>query len=1471
MDKFSIDDVREIFRSDIGSQLERVEQAAHALLAWPTLTLAPDIDATREESPLATAHGAVAQLERLGLQLENLDAVLKHVKDHALQGVDAADQVAMVLPRLQALAIGCVEGAGAMRHALELELAEQQLESQQLSQTICDRLAHLDEIFGADLPPADRSQLRQDQPKVIFGDPLEAAIGSVGLIRKRADEWLASTLFDTGAVAVTTGHGFDAIRDAAHAVHGTASLVGANGLVLIATTINQLAHRGLAALEQLLRDIGTLRRHAELLGSVSPLLEDALLLAWDGRSSEAAETMDRVADLLEQWHEEQHAAPALAFDFSAGSEIDVHRGECAADEPIRFDSELEDPAPSGFAFGDEPEEDPLLLFDGNDEGDWPAPEAASDAEVAAFNPFADEEDLEAVFRQEAREYVVALQGYIQTLVQDPGNGATAKDLERVFHTIKGASATVGLSEVSGLARDLQFHMDRAIAANLIQEAGFLVDLVVRTNRLLAAMELPPIDPQIASPLPVPAIPSSDLCGLLAEEAAGIFSQIEAALPAIVDAAGDMSLEQRADSARSDIARSLHRLKGSAILSSAGRLAEHAAALHELCQSESATSALRELIAEGVRRLRQLLAESVAVSASPHAQERNVAPPPTEDVLGVEAEPPSLIGMPRPKLVLPPTPTPLPRELPEEDGLVDAVWEAFEMETAELLESIERALYRLEGAQQPKSVLAELLRLYHTLKGGVNTVGLRPLGKLLHDVEDTVESLIEAMILPPLDAVVTLLLDVHRDTKHYLQRARRGQHQADFGRLQIALAAMKVGDETSQASSTATGTGRSSARSGSGSGDESSSSSSSERRAESAYVRVPAERLNALMTLTGELLVSRSRLGRRATSLHALQREMKQARTRMLSLIDDFRERYEFTTHAQFGALGRQIESRLAVGGGNVVAFTQTGFTDLELDSYGEVNILARRLHEVGARIADLQTQVGRVLDGFSEDNDAFSAIVSSLQGEITRARMVPIDGLFLRLRMPARDAAQRESKQLRIVTAGGEVSLDKTIIDKLYTPMLHLVRNAVAHGIESPTQRLRARKDATGVITLSARQESGHIVMEVQDDGAGLDLPKLKELAVKAGVIEPDTPLDHPAIKDVIFLPGLSTRAVADDISGRGVGCDVVRREIEKLGGHVRVDAAPGSGTRFVIQLPLTLAITRALLVENRGSTLAIPLNFAERILAPDEIATVESAGVKRILLDGAYHSLISFDELLQLDRGDDLEAARRPVVLLRAGDQRVALQVDRVVAQEEIVVKSLDDMAQGHPIFSGVTITGDGELLLIVDVPSLLEKEVRQTPTLVAPLAISVDEPSAASLDEATPVSDARATPAPSGPMSVLFIDDSLSVRKVAEKFLTALKCEVSLAVDGEDALAQLASKRFDLVFTDLEMPRLNGFGLIEQIRRNASWKALPVVVVTSRSGQKHRDQAFQLGATDYLTKPFTQALLEEMLRQWARREVSV
>ncbi|MET0553072.1 MAG: response regulator [Vicinamibacteria bacterium] len=1034
-----------------------------------------------------------------------------------------------------------------------------------------------------------------------------------------------------------------------------------------------------------------------------------------------------------------------------------------AEAPIPPPVEAPLPAPAGF--------DLDSMFDFEDE---PAVETVVPRPVPA--PSAADS---APFRAEARLLIESLLAGLEAARRNPGDESPAVQIERTLEELARGAQNAGWTGVAGVALQAR----NEVAAARCTEAGvdptLLTDLDERCHALLAVLGFPGTAVDTAEDA-MPPEAGAELDSLFRDEARQACREAVLLAESITHGGSDEPVTA--------LGRLAHRLKGSAVLARHGQIEAAAEALQAACQArlDDASSSV-EPIKEALSSLRVLLGDDETPSAA--VRER----------VTMESDP--------------------------------AVWEGFEIESSETLAAIEDAALKLEETLDPKAVLSDLFRYYHTLKGALHSVGLGPVARLVHRLEDLTEELLEAAILPPLARLASLLLSAQQRIRRALQDARAGFVVIDLAALERDLLALRAGGEIPSARGGSSSLDASSSR-GSGAVSHPSASDSEDASARSIgdaverrLVRVPRERLDAMMDLAGELLVSRSRLARRVARVRGLEQEMRGHGQRLVEAAEDFRERHEFRLGASSPARER------------------AGFSDLELDRYDEVNVLARTLGETASRLTQAQAQLTGALSGIAEDAQGFGTVVSGLQGEVTRARMIALGQLFVRLRAPVRDAAEREGKQVRLLTSGDDVTLDKALVDELYTPLLHLVRNAVAHGIEAPAYRRGAGKDPTGTVRLSARQENTRVVVQVEDDGAGLDLPRLHRLAVEAGLFGPDTPLDAPEVAEAVFARGLSTRADVDDVSGRGIGGDVVHREVERLGGDIRVLTRSGAGTTFALSLPMTLSITRSLWVQCGGETMALPLDFAQAIVDLSEAEQHDSAGVRRLRHGDGYVVLHSLAGLLGRPAGEE----RGSAVVVHAGAQAMAFAVDRVVGQEEIFVKPLGDLLEGHPLFSGVTLGGDGELLPILDVRGLIQeaRSERGAARRVEPHARS-----------------RRAR--------VLFVDDSLSVRRVGEKFLADEGIDVTLAVDGEDALARLRSEEFDLVFTDLEMPRLNGYDLIAAIRSSAALRHLPVIVVTSRSGRKHREHAEAVGATDYLTKPFTAESLRQLVVRWTRESRS-
>jgi len=413
---------------------------------------------------------------------------------------------------------------------------------------------------------------------------------------------------------------------------------------------------------------------------------------------------------------------------------------------------------------------------------------------------------------------------------------------------------------------------------------------------------------------------------------------------------------------------------------------------------------------------------------------------------------------------------------------------------------------------------------------------------------------------------------------------------------------------------------------------------------------------------------------------------------------------------------------------------------------------------------------------------------------------------------------------------------------------MHMVRNAISHGIEGPEERMRNGKDASGVLILSARHDGSSIVLQIEDDGRGMDPEQLRRSAVEKRFI---TPGEAKSMSDadalnLIFRAGFSTAATVGKVSGRGVGMDVVTTQLGKINGRIEIKTEKNVGTRFIIRLPLTLAIAQALIVKVKDQEVAIPMNLVEETTRFSDKDIQRAAGEEMVNLRGSLMRLLRLNTLLAAGklpkRGEDY---RYPTLILVLAEKRVALMVEDIAGREEIVVKSLGEYLKNVRMFSGATISGEGDVRLILNVAHLFGEETISTKT------------SYIGGRESAAVDMARRKP------RVLVVDDSISIRKYVQRFLDRSGYEVETATDGMNALEVLGKTKVDAVITDLEMPVMHGYDLMAEMKRNPVFVNIPIIVLTSRAGEKHRQKAIDMGAQDYLVKPFEEQEMIEALKK--------
>ena len=822
---------------------------------------------------------------------------------------------------------------------------------------------------------------------------------------------------------------------------------------------------------------------------------------------------------------------------------------------------------------------------------------------------------------------------------------------------------------------------------------------------------------------------------------------------------------------------------------------------------------------------------------------------------------------------PPTPTlpvvTTPVAAPERDPLrgqlarffaeSDDVLSYFGPEASEHLEAMTAALLALERNGASDAEVDALFRAVHTLKGAAYVVGCAPIGELTHGLEDLLVAVREDRA--PLTATLLevghgaidacrLMLDPGGDVSTDLTSLAARLKE----RITVLLTEVPAGVSRPAPAPAPVSVPRAESLAPPPSAPASRPARPARRAAAPVgrqTIRVPLERLDTLMDLVGELVVTRSGLERRLNELDRLADILFSSRARLGQAVADFeRRQLEGRQPARRGADERpeRRDSRLRSVGEQ--------FAELEFDRYDDFTLLARSVAEIASDIAEVQAEIGTLGRTVRDDLSLVHRLTGEVRVGLGRARLVPIGTLYNRFVRQGQEAARAVGKSLRVETSGESVELDASIIELIVDPLLHLVQNAVVHGLESPAERRQLGKPTAGTVKLAASHRGAFVVLDVVDDGRGIDAERLRQRAVAQGFLDADAAADlsDREALDLIFRPGFSTADEVTTSAGRGVGMDVVRTNVGRLNGEIDVETERGAGTRFTLRLPLTVLVTEALLVRVGTEVLALPLNAVQIIATLGADALQTGSEGHTALVEGRWLPL------LQLDRALGLPATpagpRLTVLAVRGGGGLFACAVGQALHKEEIVVKPLGAFLDGIGPYSGATVSADGRVTLLLDPARLGEIAMLARSGADAGLPASPGRSGALTepgrrLAHGSGGADRRPR--------VLLVDDSLSVRKFVGQMLDKAGFDVTTANDGAEALTRLGERAFDVMVTDLEMPRLNGYELLEDVRRRASTRDLPVVILTTRSGAKHQSLARQLGVNHYVTKPVSE---EEFVR---------
>jgi chemosensory pili system protein ChpA (sensor histidine kinase/response regulator) len=548
------------------------------------------------------------------------------------------------------------------------------------------------------------------------------------------------------------------------------------------------------------------------------------------------------------------------------------------------------------------------------------------------------------------------------------------------------------------------------------------------------------------------------------------------------------------------------------------------------------------------------------------------------------------------------------------------------------------------------------------------------------------------------------------------------------------------------------------------------------------------------------------------------------------------------------------------------------FDPLEFDRFSRMQEVTRFLAESLYDVVTLQQSLQKNLDEVEAALTHQGRLNRDLQQGLMGVRLVPLGNLQDRLYRIVRQTAKELNKKANLEFRGARVELDRSVLEKITAPFEHLLRNAIAHGLETPDRRLESGKSEIGEISIDANQVGNEVVLTVRDDGAGLNFPRIRARAIEAGLMQASDELPEDQLAQFIFMPGFSTASEVTAISGRGVGMDVVKNEIVSLGGRIELSSVAGKGATFTITLPLTLAVTQAVMVRVGDAMYAIPSVMVEQVQEYKGKKYDAMLAMTDIDWKGNRYPFRSLEALLG-GAPQQSVLKRAYAILAKSGQQRGAVQVDEIIGNREVVVKQIGPQLARLPGVSGATVLGNGQVVLILNPVQLVFREAAAVAARVAPAneetaepvvvqQQTVMEPTMGNEDlPAAPL--AEIAPAAVAPL-VMVVDDSLTVRKITSRMLTREGYEVATAKDGVDGLKQLQDIQPSIILLDIEMPRMDGFEFARNVRADPKVGKIPIIMITSRTADKHRNHAMDIGVNEYMGKPYQEDQLLSLIRQY-------
>ena len=1139
-----------------------------------------------------------------------------------------------------------------------------------------------------------------------------------------------------------------------------------------------------------------------------------------------------------------------------------------------------------------------------------APVVAEDAEHL------DPELLE-LFIEEAKEEIATINRNLPAWAEAPDDMETLITVRRSFHTLKGSGRMVGAERIGEYAWSIENLMNRLINKTLVRTPP-MVEFILEAAKAV---------PELVEQLEVGTEPAAEISLLMARAGAFAEGDPNAAVLEIAAPEPDVQAEEAAalemDPVLLDIFaketaghlkvihdyieacsghrppfhvtdklyRACHTLHGSANMANVDRGVAVAGALNKFVRRvydhkvgfeesgvaavKAAAKALETIVGDINQPDRNRSDFAVLIE---HINNLTEAVRPEE--VPIEAPPEPVAEAPS-------------EEEPEEIAYDAEIAAIFSEEAAELLESADQALGEWKADRSLRDHLEALKRHLHTLKGGARMAGIAAMGDLSHEIEALLINIDDGRIAPSsqIDEFLQQSIDELHRMRDMVIAGKRVAANTDLEKRIHAINAGEVSADAAAPAPEPEDVEASEAQAFTIEPEDTLSmvivdspleaedempavrqeepaeppadvspapapeppepveeppapqetvapevpapepvparTAPQQRTADARqeFARIDAELLEDLLNAAGEISIYHSRLSQQINSIEFHVEEMEQTVAR---LRDQLRK--------------LEIETEAQIMHGHQDTLVAQDFDPLELDRYSNIQQLSRALAESASDMDSLKD----LLQTLTSEADTLlvqqSRVTAELQDGLMRTRMVPFQRHVPRLTRLVRQAAAEAGKRAELAVEGASGELDRQVLDKMLPPFEHMMRNAVVHGIEDPDTRQAAGKPAAGRITIRLHREGAEMVIDVADDGAGLDVDSIRRKAAERGLLKPDSKVTDDAIMQLILTPGFSTADQVTQSAGRGVGMDVVANEIKQLGGSLQISSVIGQGTNFMIRLPFTLAITQALIVRTGSEVYALPLPTVEGVvrIARDELETMLSESEPRYEYGEETYRFRHLGMYLGGQSANlPEEESFVPVILVRAGEHSSALLVDEMIASQEIVVKSIGPQLASIRGISGATILGDGRIVLILDINALVRAG--------APVV---------ELKAAAP------TPSDDRPLA-LVVDDSITVRRVTERFLERNGLRVLTAKDGIDAISVLQEAKPDIILLDIEMPNMDGYEFATHVRNDERVSDVPIIMITSRVGDKHRARAIEIGVNDYLGKPYQDSQLLDAIKR--------